>query len=143
MPNTVKITATTPYGVFTRKTHRTYTHVVLVTGYKVDLYKSQHESNVKYRTAEAAKYKAVIDSGIVPPSRSNFTVEDYQRWYDGIQAELAAAPAKLAEKIAATEHQIANEKFWVDGWCGRPDLAEKAAAKARSSYTIVKIYPVD
>jgi len=140
--STRKLTVTTPYGVFTRKTHRTYTHVVLVCGTAPGLIEERSRSSIKHAKKTLAKYEAVIAGG---PQESgyNFPIEKYEEWAQELRDRIAAEPARLEAALNKDMVAVASEQFWCETWCGRPDLAEKAAGTLRKEHRLVKIFPVD
>ena len=95
-----KITATTPDKTLTRSTDRTYTHVIIAIGRPEAQIREEWANELKYRVKEAAKYKAVIDSGIVPPSRASFTIADYERWYADVNGRNETHAARLEAELA-------------------------------------------
>ncbi len=141
-----KITATTPYGQFSRKTDRTYTHVILVAGH--------HEANIRRNYAEGqkhdqkcvAEYAAVVASGQVPAQyagQSWCTIEKYQQWLADYTQKVETYEERLAAELAANAATIEAKQLKPITWAGRPDLAEKAAATQRKTWYHVEIYPVD
>ncbi len=125
-----KLTATHEGQVFTRKTDRTYTHVVLV---RNDLRKSLDR---------AARYAPLQKSDF---NRLQEIAEGTYR-YMQFQDEATIERAKFAVQMGFEDynhHLVAeavkrdSEQFdpgWkVEGWCGRLDLARKLQASVMSA----------
>lgn len=139
-----KITATTPYGQFSRKTERTYTHVILVCGFSESFLRQRNAENIKWRERNVREYSQVIASGVVPSRfASSCTLDDYKKYLAEAEADLADLPAQLERQLAESRAKIEAKDFKALSWAGRPDLAEKAAATARKTYGAVEVYPVD
>jgi hypothetical protein len=111
-----KLTVTTPTGVVTRRTDRTYTHVVYTRGYgdaAIDrITKGRIElviTNLEYSREQLAK-------GVAGRYAENITR------YETLLSDNGSA---LRAEVARSWGQPG-----VVGWCGRLDLAQKLAAKA-------------
>lgn len=136
-----KLTATTPYGVQARKTHRVYTHVVVAIGTHEALIRQRAADGLKHDEKMVAKYSAVVEKGFSPYGSS--TLEDYKRWLAASQRSVETADDRLTQRLADNAAAIASNKVAVCEWAGRPDLAEKTANKLRKEHYKVEIYPVD
>lgn len=139
-----KITATTPYGVLTRKTHRTYTHVVIGIGTRPEEITARFVSGKAYNEKLAAKYRKVIESGAPEPGYYSCTLDDYARWANECEEKARTSDERLAAALVKNAEAIAESKIATTIWAGRPDLAMKAAGKLRADgYFKVETYAVD
>ena len=91
MAKTTKLTVATDVGTFTRKTVRTYTHLVLVKGFRAEVLEASRQRELESQLEQAARY-AAIQEGIrsdVRPSCVDFDTRfqnehrasgDYGKW---------------------------------------------------------------
>lgn len=156
-----KLTATMPCGTLvTRTTARTYTHVVVAcddlavlradAGKSTDVDRKRYARLTKQVTLGVGGTYTVNDYGVRP-----FTVTIDQSDYDDAVKALAGcetfdayAAMVIAGRLARHDEKYgdAPTSAWgVVGWCGRPDLAEKAASKHRALFGVhsVQIVPVN
>lgn len=142
-----KYTATHEGQTFTRKSDRTYTHVVVATGNpdfdiasvhgraNSDSFINEYEYFCREANETTRKYDNHSPAQIAEFKRvAAMTLVEYRNEW-------------VAERMAKIEaHRQAGlyEKYNVVGWCGRPDLAVKSAASARAKAwnKDVKIIPV-
>lgn len=143
---TKTLTATFNGQTFTRKTDRTYTHVVL--------YRDSYELTLALRV-ERAKYEARVNYPYYvqqanPETRkynpSAAQIADYQRITSLTQDEYLQE--LLAKAHACNEELKADgyfDTYKALGWCGRPDLAQKSAqqARAKNYYADIVVVPVN
>ena len=131
---------------YTRKTDRTYTHVVLVRrDYKTELDTRTEEARERARH----NHGYAVERANQPITPESWMTADILAEY----ARVAALPieqyeADLVEK-ARTEVDGRRDKGIFDRlgtltWCGRPDLAAKEEAQARKSgyWAEVVVVPV-
>lgn len=158
-----KLTVTTEFGTFTRTTARTYTHLVIVQGYKAERIEANRLACIADTTKTLAKYRKTLATGIDPDWRPAGTVGgDHDRRCtaqfiaEGRYAEWIAdaerALARLLFMAPITQDRnswtlddanlTATPTFKVSGWCGRLDLAQKLAGKERDTYRLVAIIDV-
>lgn len=139
-------TATYAGQVFTRTTHRTYTHLVIARRSIDEAIARVHgEANSKTFAKDYAYYCREANDA----TREFKHTEQQIARYQSIAAKVFAEYRNewIAEHLAIVEKQ--RQKGWFDtfnvvGWCGRPDLAEKSAASAKKQpwNAEVKIIPV-
>ena len=131
---------------YTRRTDRTYTHVVLV--------RRDYQTELDTRTEEARERARHNHGYAVEQANQPITPESWMT--AEILAEYARVAALTPEQYEAGLVEKARAE--VDGrrargafdtlgvlsWCGRPDLAAKEEAKARSSgyWAEVVVVPV-
>lgn len=142
-----KKTYRVPYEghTFTRKTERTYTHVVIV----CRSYAVEH-ALAGQRAREQVQYNRAYHLQEADPATRQHTHSDealarFTRYAAMTQEQQEAE--YVAEAEADIERQRAKGAY--DGygpltWCGRGDLAEKEAQRARGKgyYADVKVLPV-
>lgn len=123
--------------VATRKSHRTYTHVVAVNGHHPTLLKGWRERDLKNQEQHIAHYENLL-SGKEKLSayESKFEVGEWLREAQERLVELKAI-------IAAGFPEPTIETQGVLTWCGRYDLALKQAASAQKEWVGVEILPVE
>lgn len=139
-----KLTVTTEHGTFTRTTARTYAFLVAARGRRVDEINHRRERERIYLTKELAKYRAVVESGIVPANfRSSSTLDDYRRYAANTAVEIEHLDAKYDREIVEAE-AAAGAPFAAGGasWSSRFDLARREADKLRTFYRDVRIFDV-
>lgn len=132
----------TPYGTFTRATDRTYTHIVLVCGRPAGWLELRHQWHIENQTKQYNKYSKVVETGELPAGYQGCTLEKYAKWADGCKAELENCPVQHAAELEANQKAITDKLFHCETWCGRHDLALKAAAKLRKDYALVEIVAI-
>lgn len=151
---TLKVT--TEFGTFTRQTARTYTHLVIVRGYRAEMREGYRQAEIAAQKKEAARYRRVIAAGhdvkdTTPWQRENtqqFLAEGkFQAWAESAEkrvAQLEAMGAITADgNDGWTLHEAAPKLVWaLAGWCGRLDLAHKLADKERRTWREVVILDV-
>lgn len=144
-------------AVETRTTARTYTHVVIV---RRDL-RAIREDAAKLRSVDVSNfehYQLQIAQGVGAPTRlaDGSLLNGYpvtQAAYDRAVAEIEGCDSaqQYAEKCIAArlakhdaEHGTRAVGDWyIAGWCGRADLAEKLASKERNSgWCVAEAIPV-
>lgn len=107
---------------YTRRTHRTYTHVVLARwDYDAQIARVRAEKIVGSRRS----YEFLKTQGeALPP---------FEEW----------SPAEVERHVASINARRPATPKFNDSWCGRPDLAQKTAAKLTAEGWIdVVIVPV-
>ena len=155
-----KLTVKTDIGTFSRRTVRTYSHIVVVKGYRKELLEAARLNEIRSQEDESDRYEASIATGQEQlRGRERSYGDSHQRWLaDGSYAKWAKqSRAKAAELKAAgpvtedgngwtsfyPQHRQPAEWF-VLGWTGRLDLAGKlAATKQAEAYREVRIYAID
>jgi len=133
-------TVKTESGTAERKSDRIYTHAVLVRGHHAALVLSRRKHDVS-STRDGLKYAEDKAAGRKP--RYSFDT-DQTVAADVVRYRIALANAEQAleaERASPTD-PLANPEG-VLTWCGRPDLAAKAAASARKSWVGVRIVEVE
>lgn len=156
-----KITATTPAGTFTRKTARTYTHVVIG---RQDLEAARTAAHTLSRNdinnakKNFAYYSEQAALGVDGLRREHLAKWNYSKSDAEFQREYTNAKALAdlgwdAYLETVRSRQIHNHLEAVNrgcyqisalNWCGRLGLAQKEAAKAQKrGFRDVAIYPVD
>lgn len=142
-----KLTATAPDGtIITRRTDRTYTHVVVcqtdpakrLDGWLRNAELSHRKCNFDFMCQEAgpdAKYGTY---------RSEKELAEYKRVAAmGHEAWRNEAIARVHKEHADWVAAGGPSKWLLCGWCGRPDLAQKLAAKDHGDGCNVTIIPVN
>lgn len=104
--------------------NRTYTHAVWAQE-PAALIQARLEHNLARLEAEAARYEAVI-AGTEPVDSKYLSIDDFPKFLADIQPRIADIRAKLAAGVG-------DGHWYCDGWCGRPDLADKKAAGLRKN----------
>ena len=120
MKGTHKLTATTPVGTFTRRTARTYSHVIVQHTTAADLEASRLE-DIHHLTLSTARLR----------EHAEVNNHDNNSVYNLARAEEALA------KVPS--NPITEDGYEAISWVGRPDLLA-ARLKGRQDYTA---YPVD
>ena len=115
-----KITATTPVGVFTRRTARTYSHVIVQHTTAADL-EAYRLAQIERLTRSTAGWRKHIE----------LNPDDHDYAYNLARAEEALA------KVPSTP--ITEDGYKAISWVGRPDLLA-ARLNGRQDCTA---YPVD
>ena len=129
-----KYTVTFNGQTFTRKSERTYTHLVLATSNLEHAISSVHErANSNTFLRDYQYYCREADETTRKYSHS----EKETALFKEIAAKALEQHRQdvIAKDLATIEaHRLAGdfEKFNVVGWCGREDLAEKSASSARA-----------
>lgn len=126
------LTVTTDLGTFTRTTARTYTHLVIVKGYRADRIEAHRVATIAHNLKLAKQYRKGLDGSGRPCSSVN--QEQLNIWADEYQqsALVLEAMAPITDDKASwglDEVNLTSVPTWgVIGWCGRLDLARKLAA---------------
>lgn len=140
MPKATAYSATHQGFTFTRNSHRTYTHVVLVQQSKAEdrvscerTARGAYHANLRYHTAcaEGRNPTAARFPDTYTPERIEADRIESQAWLDlGEQGHVDAALARLSD-YTATQQTLddGDTYFTCAGWCGRLDLAGKLAGK--------------
>lgn len=130
-----KLTATHAGQTFTRKTDRTYQFVVVSKPSSEAAYVQRaHENAAFHATPETlAYYRDASSTSYKYASQvSDANRAEYARivglGVEGYHAEILARELAYVAGLNASGH---FDKFVADNWCGRRDLAEKAAAESR------------
>lgn len=131
-----KYKAVTPFGTLTRKTDRTYTHVVVGIHRREDLIRESYENNLTYNKKYAAEYRDKANR--VAAGEVMDYAEKMDQWATDYETKVATHESRLADALRGNALETIKEATWA----GRPDLAEKAAAKFRNQYSRVEVYPV-
>lgn len=140
-----KQTATLPTGeTITRRTDRTYTHVVISRGCTAAQRRAADEISLKYQRDDLlARYEATV----AKQGHYDHTWEDgrmiqkdgYREYIAGVKAKIA----KLEERLAGDPYTAeAEHAFYEATWHQRLDLAQKEASK-RAGLQDVAIIPVN
>jgi len=153
MAKQTKLTVTTDAGTFSRRTARTYSHIVVVKGERAELLEARRLRDLASARKDAAEYQETHDTGKLFGARPAGTVGgDWDRKCsvefraEGKFAEWAASARQRAAELEARGPVTADkgDTFGVLGWCGRLDLAGKLAATEQASYyREVRIYALD
>lgn len=156
-----KITATTPAGTFTRKTARTYTHVVIgrqdeeTHQIRAHTLTRNDINNAKKNFAYYTEQAALGVDGLRREHLAKWSYSksdaEFQREYTNAKALAGLGWDRYLETVR--DRQIQNHfdalsrgcfQMGALNWCGRLDLAQKEAAKAqKQGFRDVAIYPVD
>lgn len=139
MPNR-KLTATTPYGKFTRKTARTYTHVIVGVGF-TDTYLNQQRKDDRNRATQDLQWYKDVQAG--KADRHNMTDEYISQRINDLTQHLDELEAKHDGRKADSDAAIATQSGVCLAWAGRYDLAVKAAATHSGVWAHIHICPVD
>lgn len=159
---TPTLTVTTDFGTFTRQTARTYTHIVIVRGYRAEHIEANRLATIAGAKKAVAKYQRTIDTGVDPDTRqgasgdwdrkmtTQYLAEGrYQGWIADEQQSIARLEAigpitQDLESWSTDERNLTSTPTWaVFGWCGRLDLARNlAATKQATRYREVHIIDV-
>ena len=124
---TRKLTATTPVGTFTRRTARTYSHVIV--RHDVVTLEQAIERNRKH----IAYYTGALANAVDFVEKNGVNVAALH----GVH--LDAHQARLDAALAVTP--IATEGYRAIRWVGRPDLVAAALSNPRG--VTLTAYPVD
>lgn len=151
---TLKVT--TEFGTFTRQTARTYTHLVIVRGYRAEMREGYRQAEIASQKKEAARYRRVIAAGHDAKDTTTWQREHtaaclaegkFLAWAES--AERRVAQLEAMGKITAdgndgwTLAEAAPVLAWgLAGWCGRLDLARKLADKEARAWREVVILDV-
>lgn len=147
-----KLNVVTPLGTFTRSTVRTYTHLVVVKGFRAERREASRVTEIANLRKEVAKYRRTVETGVDPTDdrvqSRDFTARSlangsYAKWILDTDASIA----KLEAQGPITEDGdtfCGGTPSWnVLGWCGRLDLAGKlAASKEADRYRHVAVVEV-
>lgn len=143
---TKTIRATHGNAVFTRRTNRTYTHVVIGKRnrhdriYNIDYVQDRAEKNIvgylNYWTDERLNNPRPWDDKEEIANVKRLKAMPI----DEVIAESRQKEKQRIEKLFATEY---FEEWIVIGWCGRPDLAEKVASRGTKIYIDVFMVEVE
>lgn len=130
-----KLTATSEFGTFTRTTHHDYKFVTIVLESE-----EARQDRIACWERNAAHYQNLIDT-------QEPGIDDQGRhWYKNGSFSQCLAKDMLADAQAQVVKLQQRERAFVDvNWCGRRDLAEKAAARLAKwgGYESIKIVAVD
>lgn len=151
-----KLAVTTEYGTFTRTTARTYTHLVILRGYRAEMREGYRQAEIAAQKKEAARYRRVIAAGHDVKDTTAWQRENTQQFLNegkflawAEMAERRVAQLEAMGPITAdgndgwTLADAAPVLSWgVAGWCGRLDLARKLADKERNTWREVMIVDV-
>ena len=145
-----KLTVDTAYGTFSRRTARTYTHLVVVGPIRFEVLEARRLADIRHRSKEAARYRLVVATGQDPTNRPAGTIGG--DWDRECSAKYLADGSylKWAEEAEAHVRQLTDAGPFlkdegsprVAGWCGRLDLARKLAAQQTRSFRFVAIIEV-
>jgi hypothetical protein len=128
-------TVTIGEKTFTRKSHRTYTHAVVLHGITEAAVRRDHAAYLKTQRESVLHYQAIADN-------ANLTTETREK--------AAVAAGKLMDDIAAMtaglEERIRQQatKVYVDRFCTTERAAQSGARTLRwqGRYTLVTVEPV-
>lgn len=116
---------------FTRNSPRTYTHVVLIRE-SIAGQKAIKEQNARERFARDLAFYTEQAAGQSQRGRMP-TIDEItyaKAWLaTGADGMAAHSIAYFEQDIAGRISSCGQYYYWVAGWCGRPDLAAKLAAK--------------
>jgi len=147
MAKTTQLTVKTDVGTFTRKTVRTYSHIVVVKGERKEQLERSRLAGIANERKTAARYEQTIATGIDPQDRVQAHRDSTARWIaDGSLATWAQEARARADAAEAAGPVTADrgDDFSVLGWTGRLDLALKLAGTEQAlNYRHVRIYAVD
>jgi hypothetical protein len=147
MANQTKLTVTTDIGTFTRKTVRTYSHIVVIKGERKEVLEARRLAAIASDRKQAARYDAILATGRDPRD-----VTDWSRQHtaqviaDGSLAKWAQEARARADALDASGPITADQgdTFSVLGWTGRLDLALKLAGTEQAlNYRHIRIYAID
>ena len=139
MPKTTTFETMHPTtGQYAKRTsqNRTYTHAVWVRK-TAAMMKASLEMDLRSATKYAAEYRAKAAAGgetFGYNKQHHHTPEQFLEWAAGQDKRAQAAKAKLDAGVEAGE-------WYVDGWCGRADLANSKASGLRSKGYDVAVSP--
>lgn len=157
-----KLTVTTEWGTFTRSTARTYTHLVIVKGYRAERIEAGRLANIADAKKRLAQYRQVVATGQCQDARpgragdfdrectAKFLAEGrYAGWIQDAEQEIIRLEAvgPITEDRAdwgLDAATLAKVPTWgVLGWCGRIDLARKlATTQQAAAYRNVQIIDI-
>jgi hypothetical protein len=133
-----KLVVTTPVGVFSRSTDRTYSHIVVARGGKPSWIRARLARELAYYLEQERDYAAVVAGG---PLRAIY--EEQRSLYPEYLARVRQEIACHEERLAATLAASAASVHGCHGWCGRLDLARKLASKTAETQLDVRVYTLD
>lgn len=151
LPMPTKLIVKTELGTFTRTTARTYSHIVVVAGYRAELREAERLGGIARAREEAARYRRAVETNTPDDLRRDpiaraFDLKchakwmadgSYQKWAESCDREAAILEAK--GPITTDD----DKNPGVLGWCGRLDLARKlAAGREAVRYRTVRIFDV-
>ncbi len=149
MPKT-KYTVVTDLGTFTRQTHRTYSHIVVVKDYTKEHCEGVRRDCIKSLLKDIVEYERdEKDGGAAYRAKHNGTgayagVCDFYN-AEWIAKHLASAREQLVKHTAKgpVTKDVENEAGPL-GWCGSLTLARKLASGSMARvHRTVRIYAVD
>jgi hypothetical protein len=128
-----KLTVKTDVGTFTRKTARTYTHIVVVKDVRHECLEAERQRELTTYRETVREYRETVATGASKRDPTPWHREQtatfladgsYAKWiadYDAMIADLDA------RGVIADDRRTPWE---VTGWCGRLDLARKLYASS-------------
>jgi len=147
MAKTTQLTVKTDVGTFTRKTVRTYSHIVVVQGERKEVLERRRLADIATDRKNAARYDRIAAEGFDPTDRHPSHVASTARMIaDGSLVKWAQEARDRADALDAAGPITADDSApaGVLGWTGRLDLALKLAGTEQAlNYRHVRIYAVD
>jgi len=129
---------------FTRTTARTYSHIVVAKNSKA---KALHwasvctDVNAQYMVDHALG-KAPVYSWQTPEDIAKYVAKGNAILAIGMDAHQAQYKANSIAEIERYASEGAYDKYVIQGWCGRADLAQKLAGSLGDSWVDVQIVEV-
>jgi hypothetical protein len=132
------------YGTHTRKTDRTYTHVVVSCGDSPAHAKKLADANLAGYRKQSAEYRHVQAGGQPSTAQGrqwlaqdiardgrDVVLAQYAEYAAEAEAKAAKCEAEVTAAPARAEQRARDNAFGLVGWAGRLDLALKTAEQAR------------
>jgi len=160
-----KLVVKTDVGTFTRSTDRTYTHLVVVKGYRLERLEAARLAEIQTLSKERAKYEAALEGRIdvrnhpvakawdIECHERNLRDGDYPKWIASCTERINALKAAGPVTKDGNDWSDFNPRYkghgtepvWaVLGWNGRLDLALKLAdSKQADAFRDVRVYALD
>lgn len=131
------LTVTTDVGTFTRRTARTYTHIVLVKDVRAEVLAADRFQELTSTHRELNAYRAGTGTDGRPLDPKWIESGKVAGWITDLEAKLA----QLEAQGNITQDQPTD--WTVYAWCGRRDLADKQfETEQLARYRHVRLYDV-
>lgn len=135
-----ELSVSTPFGTFTRTTHRPYRWVVVSCGVLQEVLEARQLAEMRYVQKQLTEYRQVV-AGQRPPICDR---ESYPRFVASLEQQLLDMPEKHQQELETNRRRIAREQGTLVGWSmSEPNARKMAVAASRKGSLNVNIYPVE